>query len=134
MNQSNPHDDLELLDMLLEEEGVELDRRDEIQSHAGPPELSHSQQRMWFLQQAEPENPAYNVCSAVQWNGPLNIDAAQQAIDEIVRRHDVLRWTFPTDEGRPVVRETPVSNKPIVTLTTADISHCLLYTSDAADE
>ena len=122
MNQSNPHDDLELLDMLLEEEGVELDRRDEIQSYAGPPELSHSQQRMWFLQQAEPENPAYNVCSAVQWNGPLNIDAAQQAIDEIVRRHDVLRWTFPTDEGRPVVRETPVSNKPIVTLTTADIS------------
>ena len=73
MNQPNPHDALELLDILLEEEGVELDRRDEIQSYAGPPELSHSQQRMWFLQQAEPDNPAYNVCSAVQWNGPLDV-------------------------------------------------------------
>jgi amino acid adenylation domain-containing protein/non-ribosomal peptide synthase protein (TIGR01720 family) len=63
--------------------------------------LSFGQQRLWFLDQLEPGSPLYNIPDAVRLTGPLNVDALRRGLHEIVRRHEVLRTTFVTVDGRP---------------------------------
>src|SRR5439155_4921001 len=45
---------------------------------------------------------AYNICVPMQLRGPLRVAALEQALDEIVRRHEVLRTTFAEGESGPV--------------------------------
>jgi len=63
---------------------------------------SFAQQRLWFLDQFEPDSPFYNIPTAVRIHGPLDIPALQDTIDEIVYRHESLRTTFDTKNGDPV--------------------------------
>ncbi|MGZ8906693.1 MAG: non-ribosomal peptide synthetase, partial [Methylobacter sp.] len=67
-----------------------------------PAPLSYSQERLWIMSQLEPDNPIYNVAGAVQFDGLLNIQALQQSLDEVVRRHEILRSRF-TAEGQQVL-------------------------------
>ena len=62
--------------------------------------LSFAQQRLWFLQQLEPESAAYNEAMATRLKGPLNREAFTQTLREIIRRHEVLRCRFPLREGQ----------------------------------
>jgi amino acid adenylation domain-containing protein len=64
--------------------------------------LSFVQQRFWFLQQLMPESSAYNISTAVRLKGALDVAALERSFREIVSRHEILRTTFPTIEGRPV--------------------------------
>ena len=64
--------------------------------------LSFAQQRLWFLQQLEPESTAYNLPLAVRLSGDLDRTALQRSLSEIVRRHEALRTTFATADGEPV--------------------------------
>lgn len=64
--------------------------------------LSFAQQRFWFLDQLQPGNPAYNIFRYFQLSGPFDFDAAERAIREIVRRHEIMRTTFQTVDGRAV--------------------------------
>jgi amino acid adenylation domain-containing protein len=64
--------------------------------------LSFAQQRLWFIDQLEPGNSAYNFPAAVRLKGPLNVVALERTVNEIVRRHETLRTTFATVDGRPV--------------------------------
>ncbi|HEU4837039.1 MAG TPA: condensation domain-containing protein, partial [Pyrinomonadaceae bacterium] len=63
--------------------------------------LSFAQQRLWFIDQLEPESAAYNIPAAVRLRGKLNVEALQQSFAEVVRRHEVLRTTFATEAGEP---------------------------------
>ena len=63
--------------------------------------LSFAQQRLWFIQQLEPESAAYNVPIAVELRGALNIIALKQSLGEIARRHETLRTRFVSRHGRP---------------------------------
>ncbi len=65
-------------------------------------QLSFAQQRLWFLDQLEPNNPFYNLPSAVRLSGELNKEALEQSFTEIIRRHESLRTTFATVDGQPV--------------------------------
>ncbi|MDQ1524083.1 MAG: hypothetical protein QOE47_2007, partial [Pyrinomonadaceae bacterium] len=67
-----------------------------------PLPLSFAQQRLWFIDQLEPGNSAYNVPFAVRLRGNLNVAALTDSLNEIVRRHEVLRTSFPTVDGAPV--------------------------------
>src|SRR5262249_45270185 len=67
--------------------------------HTAP--LSFAQQRLWFLNQLEPESPAYNESSAVRLSGILDIDAFKRALEQIVLRHEVLRTVIVNVEGSP---------------------------------
>ncbi len=58
--------------------------------------LSFAQQRLWLIQHLEPESTAYNVYNAIRIRGPLNVVALEKALNEIVRRHEILRTTFKT--------------------------------------
>ncbi len=71
-------------------------------SHTGPLPLSFAQQRLWFLDQLESGSVFYNVPAAVRLRGPLNVQALQRALDEIVRRHEILRTSFPAVNDQPV--------------------------------
>jgi len=91
--------------------GIEMARRAEEEarippilpvSRGQPIPLSFAQQRLWFIDQWEPGSPAYNVPAAVRLRGSLNVAALRRGLAEIVRRHEVLRTTFATVEGRPV--------------------------------
>ncbi|MBD2533802.1 amino acid adenylation domain-containing protein [Nostoc flagelliforme FACHB-838] len=63
--------------------------------------LSFAQQRLWFLDQLESGNTAYNLSQTIRLVGKLNVIAFQQSLNEIVRRHEVLRTTFITIDGQP---------------------------------
>ncbi|WP_411704655.1 non-ribosomal peptide synthetase, partial [Edaphovirga cremea] len=83
---------LELLEMLLQEEGGDL--------ICCP--LSFGQQRLWFLDQLEPGNPVYNMPTSVRLTGALQLSALQQSLNEVIRRHESLRTSFATVDGQPV--------------------------------
>ncbi len=80
--------------------------------------LSFAQQRLWFLNQLEPDDVTYNIPMAVRLGGPLNVEALEQSLNEIVRRHEALRTTFGMAEGHPVQVIAPFSEKrlPMVNL------------------
>ncbi|WP_409493592.1 amino acid adenylation domain-containing protein [Amycolatopsis sp. cmx-11-12] len=63
-----------------------------------PLPCSYAQERLWYLEQADPGSIAYVVPAAVRFTGVLRVDALRRSLDEIVRRHEVLRTTF-TDRG-----------------------------------
>ncbi len=64
--------------------------------------LSFSQERVWFLHQFNPENLAYNFASSIDFRGRLDVKALERSLDEILRRHESYRTSFPTVDGRPV--------------------------------
>lgn len=64
--------------------------------------LSHAQQRLWFLDQLNPNSNAYNIPVAVRFNTQLNVCALEDALSETVRRHEILRTTFGSIEGQPI--------------------------------
>ncbi|HVR99984.1 MAG TPA: amino acid adenylation domain-containing protein, partial [Thermoanaerobaculia bacterium] len=68
----------------------------------GPAPLSFSQQRLWFLDRLTPGSPAYNLFSAVRLRGALRVEALRRALNEIVRRHEVLRVRFEAVGDQPV--------------------------------
>lgn len=75
---------------------------------ASPPPDSHivlsfGQERIWFLEQLEPESGAYNRPCHVRLEGPLDLDALRTALTALVARHDTLRSRFVDRSGVPAV-------------------------------
>src|SRR5947209_18026588 len=64
--------------------------------------MSFAQQRLWFLDQFEPGNTLYNIVWPMRLRGALNVAALEKSLNEIVRRHEVLRATFTTIDDKPV--------------------------------
>src|SRR5581483_9429221 len=69
--------------------------------------LSFAQERLWFIEQMEPGRSTYNIPAGVRLEGWLSTAALEQALREVVRRHEVLRTSFIEIEGEPrqVIRE-----------------------------
>ncbi|HEV8395078.1 MAG TPA: condensation domain-containing protein, partial [Vicinamibacterales bacterium] len=84
-----------------------------------PCPLSFAQQRLWVLDQLEPGNPAYNMHVALRLSGRLSVEALEQSLSEILRRHEALRTTFRTIGGQPVQVVSPAHSLhvPMVDLT-----------------
>src|SRR5215212_5131926 len=81
---------------------------------------SFSQQRMWLLDQLEPDTPTYNISNAVRLAGRLNVETLGRSLKEIVSRHEALRTTFAAVDGEPVQVISPATDVelPIDDLTT----------------
>ncbi len=84
--------------------------------------LSFAQQRLWFMDQLEPGNPAYNIPSAIRLSGELDITALEQSLNEIVRRHESLRTTFVTADGQPAQIITQYSPRTLPLLDLSELS------------
>jgi amino acid adenylation domain-containing protein len=83
-------------------------------SRDGDLPLSFAQERLWILDQIAPLNPLYNVPRALRLRGPLRADALEQAINEILRRHESQRATITVKNGHPVQVIAPSSVIPLV--------------------
>ncbi|MBF2002810.1 MAG: AMP-binding protein, partial [Synechococcales cyanobacterium M58_A2018_015] len=87
-----------LFEQRLKQRGIQLDSTlpVRIPKRAAATEipLSFAQQRLWFIQQLDPENASYNVPSALKLTGPLHLVALQQTFDHLVQRHESLRTRF----------------------------------------
>ena len=66
------------------------------------PLLSFAQERLWFLNQFEPESPFYNTATVLRIDGVLDVTALSCAFQEIVERHEVLRMIVSDAGGAPI--------------------------------
>jgi hypothetical protein len=84
----------------------------------GPAPLSYSQQRMWFLQQWEPDAPTFNGARAIRMCGPLHRAALSHGLATILERHESLRTVVVgTAEPQQVVLDTWSFELPMISLT-----------------
>jgi len=67
-----------------------------------PLPLSFAQQRLWFANQFEPNSVIYNLPVAVRLSGVLDLEALHKSLDELVRRHEILRTRFGVVDHVPV--------------------------------
>ncbi|KAF0965928.1 Dimodular nonribosomal peptide synthase [Rhodococcus sp. T7] len=63
--------------------------------------LSLAQQRMWFLNQFDPESAAYNIPLVVRLSGELDVAAIQASVLDVFARHEALRTVFPDSDHGP---------------------------------
>ncbi len=68
---------------------------------SGPLPLSFGQQRLWFLNQLDPDSAVNNIGIALRMKGPLHVPALERALTEIVSRHEDLRTIFVRVNGAP---------------------------------
>ncbi|MFT7587613.1 MAG: non-ribosomal peptide synthetase component F, partial [Cellvibrionaceae bacterium] len=89
-------------------------------SRSQPIPLSVAQQRLWFLEQLHGASSAYNIVGAFVFEGHLDVQALQDSLTEIVRRHESLRTTFALagDQAAQIVQPAEV-----VPLPCHDLSH-----------
>ncbi len=78
-----------------------------------PLPLSFAQQRLWFLDQLEPNNPLYNVPHIVRLRGALDAAVLEKTLNEIVRRHETLRTRFDSIDDQPVQVIVPSLTLPL---------------------
>ncbi|HEY0169687.1 MAG TPA: condensation domain-containing protein [Pyrinomonadaceae bacterium] len=92
--------------------------RDEAQTLAPAPReeplpLSYAQERLWLIHQLAPDNPMYNLPAVVRLRGDLDAPALEQSFDELRRRHEILRTSFPLRHDRPVQAVAPHGAVPL---------------------
>jgi acyl-CoA synthetase (AMP-forming)/AMP-acid ligase II/acyl carrier protein len=107
---------------------ADLARNVEAQMQAGPGEpiaaivpvprdralpASIAQDRLWHLEQLLPEMPFFNILYVLRLTGSLNLAALERSLNEIVRRHEILRTTFSVVDGRPVGSIAPTMPMPL---------------------
>ncbi|ASS75353.1 hypothetical protein CIG75_10355 [Tumebacillus algifaecis] len=64
--------------------------------------LSFAQQRLWLLDRLLPDGSVYNMPFAVRLTGRLDRAALQQALVQIIARHESLRTSFIERDGEPM--------------------------------
>ncbi|HEU0053268.1 MAG TPA: condensation domain-containing protein, partial [Longimicrobium sp.] len=77
--------------------------------------LSFAQERMWFVDRMEAGGHAYHMPLFARLVGELDEEAMQCALDELVRRHESLRTSFPLVDGLPVQRIAPAAPADLLT-------------------
>ena len=63
--------------------------------------LSFGQLRLWLLQQMNPNSPFYIYAESYRITGGLQLERFTESFKKVVSRHDILRTTFPAEEGKP---------------------------------
>ena len=71
-------------------------------NRAAPLPLSYAQERLWFINQLQPDSAAYNLPGALRIEGELDVGVLERAINEIIRRHESLRTIFQMSQEGPV--------------------------------
>ena len=86
--------------------------------------LSFAQERLWFLAQMDDDSPFYNIAGVVRLQGKLNIAVLEQALNEVIRRHEALRTSFLMTElpQQYIIEHSPVS---LLTVDLLDLSKAL---------
>jgi hypothetical protein len=97
--------------------GTRIPRR----SERGPAPLSSSQQRMWFLQQWQPDAPTFNGARAIRLRGKLDAGALELGLATILERHESLRTVVVGSvDPRQVVLDSWSFELPVIRLAQPD--------------
>src|SRR2546423_1017728 len=64
--------------------------------------LSLAQQRLWFLDQLEPNSPLYNIGAVARVDGTIDLALLEKSLNQIICRHETLRTRFGCPEETPV--------------------------------
>lgn len=86
----------------------------------GTAPLSFAQQRLWFLEQMEGASSYYNEFGVQRLIGRLDVSALQQSLNELVRRHEILRTTFRENDGTPI---QSIADAHDVEIESIDLAH-----------
>jgi amino acid adenylation domain-containing protein len=78
--------------------------------------LSFAQQRLWFLEQLQPDSYTYNLPTAVRLTGILDVELLERSLNTIIQRHELLRTNFKTVDGNPVVHIQPSVTLPLTVI------------------
>ncbi|MFI6321047.1 amino acid adenylation domain-containing protein [Nonomuraea sp. NPDC050556] len=76
---------------------------------SGP--LSYGQERLWFLNRLDPDDPSHNCSYVYRLRGEIDLTALESAFTRVAARHEALRTRFVEEDGRPlavVERPAPV--------------------------
>jgi amino acid adenylation domain-containing protein len=113
-----------LFDARLKQKGLHtpsvqtIPRRNDRDSVTCP--ASIDQERLWFIDQLQPGNTAYNIFNASRIRGSLNVPIMERVINELIRRHEVLRTTLKSVDGLPMQVIAPELK---ITLTPVSLQH-----------
>ncbi|MEH2133322.1 MAG: amino acid adenylation domain-containing protein [Nostoc sp.] len=96
--------------------------------------LSYAQQRLWFLDQFEPNSASYNIPFGLRLVGSVNVDALQQSLIEIIHRHEALRTNFITVDGQAaqIIHNCREQENIPWTLSVVDLQHLPLTEQEIA--
>jgi amino acid adenylation domain-containing protein len=75
--------------------------------------LSSAQERLWFVDQLDPGNTSFNIPALLRLEGTLDRVALEEGLNQVVRRHEVLRTTFKAIDGHPAQLVHPPSPVPL---------------------
>ena len=78
-----------------------------------PLPLSYSQQRMWLVQQMDPQGSAYNMPFAARVAGAIDVHALREALAALARRHEALRTGFRIHDDVPMQFIAPRVELPV---------------------
>jgi amino acid adenylation domain-containing protein/non-ribosomal peptide synthase protein (TIGR01720 family) len=94
----------EVIAFLREAEAATRPAAEPLAAGARPAQLplSHAQQRLWVLAAADPSDPTFNLTTALELDGPLELAAFRAACDALIARHEALRTRFITADDRPI--------------------------------
>ncbi|CAM4057766.1 amino acid adenylation protein [Bacillus manliponensis] len=73
-------------------------------------ELSHSQKRLWFLNELEGLNPLYNLPNYIEIEGNLHVESLEKSLNDLIQSQDILRTNFFTENGVPYQTINPHTN------------------------
>jgi len=103
----------------LEGRGLEAGPLTAVSREQGLP-LSFAQQRLWFLDQLEPNSSFYNIAVGRRLQGELQVAVLERSLNELARRHESLRTTFSLRDGQP---QQLIAEPKALHLEVVDLSH-----------
>lgn len=92
--------------------------------------LSFAQQSMWFMDQLVPGSSFFNIGESVRLSGYVDIPALQTALEEVVRRHEVLRTRYPSVDGEPYQEVAETVAVPLETVRRQDEEEARLFVTE----
>ncbi|MGW5523598.1 AMP-binding protein [Gordonia sp. NPDC003950] len=99
-----------------------------------PIPLSRAQRRMWLLDQLDPGSGVYNLPLALRVRG-LSAQRLHLALRAVLTRHEVLRTTYPADNGVPRQRIHTVDEAlSLLDLDVSGFDTSAFLTEDAATD